>query len=225
MNTFYTHGRVKCSVCKDINDCTFIQENNEAKNINENDWILNNNPSYWGSSTPKVLILGYSKGATQMQGDIVFDDIAFKGMRERLKEILVLLKLTTDDIDINKLFKKNNDDFGFASLIRCGISYQGKTSGNLITKSFTKEATKQVINNCVNTFLKDDLPQSIETIIFLGSAKEYKKKLSKSFEDEFKSYKYIDEDHFLLGKIKCFFVAHPSPANGHFKNWISNYIQ
>jgi hypothetical protein len=113
VNLFYKHGNIKC------NDC-FISE----KCILDDGWQLNNNPS----STPEILVLGYSKGTTQMKRDIPFDDIAFKGMRNRLKEILVLMNLIDTKIEIDSLFTKEEKKFGFASLIRCGISHNNKTS-------------------------------------------------------------------------------------------------
>jgi len=222
MNNFYTHdSNIECTKCSDIDDCQFTK-NNETSSINSDGWNLNNNPAYWGSSTPKVLVLGYSKGATQMKQGIKFNNIAFKGMRDRLRDILLLLKLVDKDVKINDFFEKNTGDFGFASLIRCGISYKGKTSGPLISKSFNSPATKEIITNCVDTFFTDKLPKSVETIIFLGSSKIYKKKLSKHFANQFDNYRHIDDDSFFLGNVKCLFVAHPSPANGHFKKWLIN---
>jgi hypothetical protein len=210
MKDFYVHGKINCQDCFDT--C--------VSSLDEN-WHLENNPSYWGSSNPKVLILGYSKGATQMN-EKDFDKIAFKGMRNRLKEILVLLKLVDKDINIDTLFSKNEKTFGIASIIRCGISKDNKTSGDLIIKSFKNDASKSIINNCTKKFLKENIPSTVERVILLGSSKMYKKLLMKQFEELFDSFKKLDEDNFFTEKIKWTFVAHPSPANAHFKKWIEN---
>lgn len=55
-----------------------------------NCWKLHNNPVYHGSSSPEILVLGFSKAANQNKaapsGD--FDKIAFANARHRLQIIL-----------------------------------------------------------------------------------------------------------------------------------------
>jgi hypothetical protein len=59
MNYLYRYGKTQCREC--------FKSDNQAKEQTTCDgWKLNNNPSYWGSSNPKTLVLGYSKGITQM---------------------------------------------------------------------------------------------------------------------------------------------------------------
>jgi len=209
MNINYTHGKIDCTDCYQLEDCC------------SNGWELHKNPGYYGSSNPKVLVLGFSKGSTQMQENN-FDDMAFKGMRNRLKELLVLLDFLDETIEINTLFNKDEKRFGFASLIRCGISKDGKTSGTLINKSF-KDA-KSIIETCSSKFLKESMPESVENIILLGSSKIYKKLVMEHFKNLFgDNFVKKDNDNFYTNNIHWQFVAHPSPANGWFNKWVDDY--
>ncbi len=216
-NELYKHGKIECSICCDADECKL-----------EDGWEIYNNPCYWGSSSPKVLVLGYSKGATQMNSNYdsqdEFNKIAFKGMRPRLKQVLVKLNLIDESVDIDKLFSKDEERFGFASLVRCGVSLDGKTSGSLINKSFKEDTQiKDIIDKCTTKFLKENMPDSVEEVVLLGSLKDYKKKLTKHFEiiyaDEI--FEKIDDSSFKANNIIWRFVAHPSPANGHFDDWMN----
>ena len=213
MNNLYLHGEINCKECFAETQCTL-----------ENGWELNNNPSYWGASNPKILILGYSKGKTQMNNILEFDSIAFKGMRSRLKQILVSLNLINDSIDIDTLFKVEEKKFGFASLIRCGISKNNKTSGSLIVQSFKNDCTQNIISNCIQKFLNNNIPDSVEKIILLGSSKEYMKLSMLQFEKIFSDFKKTSENSFFAKNINWTYVAHPSPANGHFNKWIEKHL-
>lgn len=64
---------------------------------------LENNPAVWGAHTPKIYLLGFSKGGTQNQellkakaGNSAFEDIPFKGMRYRLQLLLEALDVSRD---------------------------------------------------------------------------------------------------------------------------------
>ena len=57
MNPGYTHGWLDCWHCYNENKDPFVYNN----------WELHNDPGYAGSSSPRILVLGFSKGATQMR--------------------------------------------------------------------------------------------------------------------------------------------------------------
>jgi len=213
MNKFYTHGFVNCNEC--------FKNNNHWP---DDGWDLKQNPAYWGHPKPETLVLGYSKGSTQMKGDIQFDDIAFKGMRLRLKKLLVLLDIINEKIEINTLFHADTKEkIGFASFIRCGISFDNKTSGELIVKSFKNDKIKKVMVKCSKIFLLVNIPRSVKHIILLGSSEDYKKLSMKYFEEIYNDFNKIDKDSFTANNILWTYVAHPSPANGWFNQWIEEY--
>jgi hypothetical protein len=70
------HGKIYCHDC-------FKGSRSQIKPHPK--WLLRNDPGAWGSQQPAILILGFSKGATQT--DIYqhgsFDDIAFGGVQTR----------------------------------------------------------------------------------------------------------------------------------------------
>ena len=59
------------------------------------DWRIINDQGAWGSTSTEVLVLGFSKGATQagIYQSGKFEDIAFAGMRPRLSQVLQAMKL------------------------------------------------------------------------------------------------------------------------------------
>jgi hypothetical protein len=57
MNLGYTHGWLNCRRCFKGNKDPFIYKN----------WELHNDPGYAGSSSPRILVLGFSKGAIQSE--------------------------------------------------------------------------------------------------------------------------------------------------------------
>ena len=61
------------------------------------EWRIDNNPGYWGSSAPEILVLGFSKGTNQ-RSTLPFDRIAFNGARENLREILTALRFAAPEL-------------------------------------------------------------------------------------------------------------------------------
>ncbi len=80
MNSGYTHGWLNCRRCFKGDEDPFEFDN----------WRLHDNPGYAGSSSPRILVLGFSKGKKQneiaRQGD--YDKVPFAGMRPRLQQVL-----------------------------------------------------------------------------------------------------------------------------------------
>ncbi len=78
------HGKIQCRDC-------FIGDSFTANP--HPDWKLINQPAAYGSSKPRYLVLGFSKGATQQaiydRGPI--EQVAFAGMRPRLSVALQIM--------------------------------------------------------------------------------------------------------------------------------------
>jgi len=78
------HGRVNCTVCHPAPvrfDATLTEEDG---------WRIRANPLSWGSPTPEILVLGFSKGPTQAGAlaTLPHNEIAYKGARKQAYQIL-----------------------------------------------------------------------------------------------------------------------------------------
>lgn len=164
----YVHGPLECHLCFDGADRTLAL----------GDWRLHNNPGYWGNPSPRVLILGFSKGANQNRAadSGEFDGIAFAGMRPRLQAVLQALGLMPDDRGIDHLMTARETEFGFASLVRCSLCRMKgglcRTSGDVIPSAFTNPDTLAIIRRCAGTYLQR-LPESVRLVVLLGTADAY----------------------------------------------------
>jgi len=191
----------------------------------EGEWHLRANPGYWGARAPRVMVLGFSKGANQIAaasaGD--FDGVAFAGMRQRLQRVLEALGIDLYGQTIDEALSAQGRTLGAASLIRCGLSIlkDGKlqTSGTIMPKAARTPFTLGVMKACVSQHL-DPLPPSVETVILLGTTDAYMESVKNLMRAQFGDYRDLNQVGFLAQGRKWVFAAHPSPANGEFKNWL-----
>ena len=212
----YTHGWQTCRAC----------HHNGSTVTREIPWHLRANPGYWGASSPEILVLGFSKGANQIEaaerGE--FDGVAFARMRDRLRSVLATLGLASKDMDIDAAMRAEGDFFGFASLIRCGMSLeQGGslvTSGTVMPKALRSPWARAVMDRCIRQHLLD-LPASVRTVVLLGSAAAYIEGVKALMATVFSDYRELNEVAFLAAGRPWIFAAHPSPGNGHFASWLN----
>src|SRR5690606_32655132 len=107
-----SHGRVDCRKCFGAK---------AGSTLERGKWRLQNDPCHWGSPNPEVLVLGFSKGFTQVDAltNLPFADVPFKGMRDRLGRTLESFGLLPHASLINQQFSNPGNRIAFASLIRC----------------------------------------------------------------------------------------------------------
>lgn len=191
----------------------------------EGPWHLRANPGYWGTSEPTVLVLEFSKGATQISASQSgnFDGVAFAGMRPRLRQVLDALGIDLGTETVDQALSASSRWLGAASLIRCGLSLDidGKltTSGTIMPKAASATFTRQVMRSCVEQHLSP-LPASVEKVVMLGTTDAYIKGVKALMADRFSDYRNINEVAFTAQGRTWVFAAHPSPANGEFKHWL-----
>jgi hypothetical protein len=214
----YTHGTLQCRLC--------FGESKETT-LSLGDWRLLNNPGYYGSNDPEILVLGFSKGMTQIKvaERADFDKIAFANARNRLRAIFEVLKIMPSDRGIDELMTSSETTFGIASLVRCSLSKvdkngRFKTSGDLIPSAFTNPTTLAVIRRCAFTFLSC-LPKNVRLVILLGISNAYIVKTRRIFADLYSDFAPQNEVAFRAGGALWIYTTHPSPANGHFNDWVS----
>ena len=211
----YTHGWVDCRQCFP----------GEETIRSMGDFKLLNNPGYSGSSTPRVLVLGFSKGSTQIQSahQADFDKVAFAGMRDRLQKILTRLDLMPEGRGIDELMIAKEKVFGFTSLVRCSLcKMKGEsclTSGAVVTASFKDPHTYRIIQCCALTFLAHP-PESLQQVILLGTNKVYIEKTRRLFEQLYPDFESINAVAFRARGAIWVYAAHPSKANGCFEAWM-----
>jgi hypothetical protein len=218
MHLLPPHGKIDCHDCFSDGQ---LQTSPHPK------WLIRNDPGAWGSEKPKILILGFSKGATQT--DIYqngsFDDIAFGGTQTRrnLTKILQRVQLLTLSETVDEKIRKTEKKFAFGSLIRCSLSRLDKnnslkTSGPLIIKSFSE--IPGVISQCTRNFLSS-LPDSVEIICFLGVADPYIKNCRKIIKKIYPhNFSIINDVCYKTDDFTCIHLTHPSKGNGTIGAWL-----
>lgn len=210
----YQHGPEACRKCFDKN----------GSELRLGDWRLVNNPGYYGSSLPKILILGFSKGANQNRvaetGE--FNKVAFANARHRLQRILHVLGLMPQNRSIDHLMTASEREFGVASLVRCSFSKlkngEWKTSGDVIPSAFRDPSTKQVIRNCAKEHLKS-LPTDVQLVILLGTDERYIENTQALIRELHADWRPVNPVACHAGGALWIYATHPSPGNGFFKAW------
>jgi hypothetical protein len=217
-NNGYSHGSISCK------DCFAGSENIMALG----DWRLHNNPGYYGSSSPEILILGFSKGANQnkvaLGGD--FDKIAFANARHRLQIILETLEIMPKNRSIDDLMTAKEKQFGIASLVRCSFGKMQsngtcKTSGDVIPSSFKNRDTLEIIETCSKKYLSE-LPKSTKLVVLLGASEMYIKKTTDLIQRLYTDFLIVNDVSFVSGGALWIYATHPSPGNGYFNAWVKN---
>lgn len=209
------HGWMACRAC----------HKNGSVVSKDGDWHLRANPGYWGSSTPKVLVLGFSKGANQIAAAEMgaFDGVAFAGMRPRLQSVLSELGVDLDGQTIDEALSSRGRTIGAASLVRCGLSVMEKgklvTSGTIMAKVTKAPFPMQAMRTCIQQHL-NPLPDSVEAVILLGTTPAYVKGVKALMKEQFADYRDVNAMSFRAQGRVWVFATHPSGANGTFKDWI-----
>lgn len=172
-NELPKHGFIGCRSCYPAQG-----QSHEFFNSDGSKWKIEEPNAAWGSSTPQVVVLGFSRGGNQSKPGISFDEIAFKGMRTQLGKILTALRLVGSDA-LDERIRASEQHLAFGSLIRCSVSqWEDATesyskSGNSILQKFAKgDATRLVAEQCAKNFLMN-LPEATRLVVLLGNEERY----------------------------------------------------
>lgn len=224
--SFPKHGRLDCSRC-------FKSPSINLQELGK--WKMRNDPGAWGSQSPKYLVLGFSKGATQtdLYENGNFDEVAFGGekTRENLTNILRAVGVLLMGETVDQRIRAREQDFHFGSLVRCSLSRldeketakRGRTiyatSGALITKSFKE--IPEIISQCTSTYLAN-IPKSVKVVFALGVTDAY----IRHFRERMKSlhpkgFRVINEVAYRNDDFLWVHLTHPSRGNGTIRAWLS----
>lgn len=202
------HGRVDCTRCFETKQLAF-----DVSKRTEGDWRITHNPLSWGTTTPEVVVLGFSKGPTQA-GALAsepHDAIAYKKARLQVGKILAHIGLiptleSPERIkkEVDRLISDKGGRFHFASLIRCTVEQYDRSKniwkgsgGGMLDKFMGAEFGDEVTSNCSAGFLRD-LPSETRLIVMFGLGSEIKSKKSLS---EF-SHNYVEAANKLFQKVR-----------------------
>lgn len=148
----------------------------------EGDWRTTANPLAWGSTSPELVVLGFSKGPTQAGAltSTPHDQIAYKGSRLNVGKILahvgLIPKAPAETLrrEVDELIANPAGRFHFGSMIRCTVERFDRkagrwtgTGGGMLDKFAASAFGKEVAGNCVRAFL-GDLPQRTKLIVMFG---------------------------------------------------------
>lgn len=226
------HGRIDCSICH--NNCSIKFD--EYKTEKEG-WRISANPLAWGSSSPEVLVLGFSKGPTQA-GSLAtspHDEIAFKGGRKAVGKILAHIGLIpVSDIEtqkksVDRIISDRSGLFHFGSLIRCSIErfdeesriWQGSGSGML--DQFTQtNFGREVSMNCSKRFLSN-LPSNVRLVVMfgMGTNGNYIRECRRIIENARPgNWKTINDVAYSDEQVTFVHVEHFAVQGAHLPNWL-----
>lgn len=216
-STLPSHGRLACRRC--------FSGGHPTQMIGK--WQMVNDPAAWGSATPRILILGFSKGFTQANAfrSGRFEDIPFKDMRARLTEELRLLGVITKSETVDQKMVASETEIGFGSLVRCSLSRMNKKgvlacTGEVMPKAFTEEISTS-LTMCAETFLAD-LPSTVRLVLLLGTTDSYIKGCRGVVRSLYGSrFSDINEVSYRTGDVVWAHVSHPSGLNGHHPVWMT----
>jgi hypothetical protein len=167
------HGREACTGCFDGNakwgESTY----------DEDGWRLIYNPMSWGSTNPKTLILGFSKGSRQANDvrSLPHDQVAYRGFRPRLSQALQVLGLLPPGQDIDAEIHGGSKDWAFGSLVRCTIEKKDCSTGKFLKSGDVIAASSQRTgldwtSRCIERHLRV-LPSRLRTVVLLSNDDDY----------------------------------------------------
>lgn len=178
MSCLPAHGRIDCPLC--FSDQAIIF--NETKR-SEDGWRITANPMAWGNVEPEIVVLGFSKGPTQVGAlsKVEHDDVAYKGSRKNVGKIFAHVGLLPSmapellETEVSRIISDRNGRFHFSSFIRCTVerfdkkSEKWKGTGGGMLDGFVKTSFgNSIASKCATRFL-GALPPSVRLILMFGT--------------------------------------------------------
>jgi hypothetical protein len=219
------HGRLSCSRCFPDQQAMWGVTTPPIAS----GWTIENNPCAWGSRNPRVLVLGFSKGANQTAQilQLPHDYIPFKGMRNNLTLILRKLGVLAPGERIDGRIAEREPDIAFGSLIRCSVSKLDSAtgrylkSGNIINALANGECQTDFASNCAQQFLSH-FPHRLRLVVLLSNDSDYVVACINTLRAIHPDLRVINPVGYAVGHVLFVHVVHPSGASGrHVKDWLN----
>lgn len=216
-----SHGPVNCSRCWSDSSLK-VQECGPFRLVRD--------PGHWGASDPHTLVLGISKGNTQSKAYATghFDEIAFKGIRHRILEAFHAVGLLPNETvrDFEHRFLSSEQDYAFASVVRCSITGMDKKKGvhtadspNVLPAFRRESAGSRFVENCVDQHLAAPSSRT-KLVLLLGNTDSYVSALADVISRRRGKVTPINAVAYVSNGVQFVHLAHPSKGNGHFGAFI-----
>jgi hypothetical protein len=231
-----THGCIECTRCKDLFEKHDVEDGAELWGQGEGLRLINN-PATWGASTPKVWLLGFSKGQTQnkaiaeyRRGYRSFESIPFDGFRDRLRDLLAALEMP-GSASVDEVFKASESRYRTTSVIRCSISarvesgkYSYRMKDILGVADTDKRRLREIMSRCVGGFLSQLVPG--DKVILQGLDSAYIKLLRSVVEDTYGGAKATSPVTYRANGVSWIHVSHLSKAQpeNQFQAWLAGNL-
>ncbi|MCP5130184.1 MAG: hypothetical protein H6985_11450 [Pseudomonadales bacterium] len=231
MGCLPAHGRIECSRCYS-GEVVF-----DATKETVGNWRITANPLAWGSSTPEVVILGFSKGPTQAgaMAAAPHNQIAYKGSRLNVGKILARVGLL-EQLDperlkhkVDEIIADPNGRFHFGSLVRCTVeqfmeksqNWKG-SGGGMLDKFVASDFGRKVATNCTQEYLKH-LPDETRLVVMfgLGTKLNYVNEAYKLYQNIRPGpWKKLNDVSYTDGKITVVHVEHFASQGALIPQWL-----
>jgi hypothetical protein len=183
-------------------------------------------PGHWGSANPSILVLGISKGNTQSNAfsKYDFEEVAFKGIRHRLLEVLQTVGLLPGETleQFEQRFRSHERQYGFASVVRCSLTGMDRKKGvhtadsrNVVPAFKPASRGYSFTSACVEQHI-GRLPPDTRTVILLGNTDSYIEHLRSLIGRTLSGVRPVNAMSYRSDFVTFVHVSHPSKGNGHF---------
>ena len=232
MNQLPHHGRISCNKCFQNQAIEF------DKTIrSDNGWRITANPLAWGNQESEIVVLGFSKGATQIGAlaNAPHDEIAYKGGRSSVGKILnhigLLPSKSKNDLSnaVSEAIADKNGKFHFGSLIRCTVERHDEgegcwkgSGGGMLDKFVATAFGQEIAKNCTEEFLQN-LPHNTKLVVMfgLGSKLNYVHESFKLYQVARPgNWKWLNEIAYTDGEITIVHVEHFASQGALIPNWL-----
>lgn len=232
MNNLPLHGRINCTKCFSGNPVIF-----DETRITETGWRITANPLAWGNPNCEIVVLGFSKGPTQVGAlaNTPHDEIAYKGNRHNVGKILTHIGVLPASNEkapgemVSEAIANQSGTFHFGSLIRCTVerfddkesSWKG-SGGGMLDKFVASSFGKTISKNCTDRFLAH-LPIRTKLVVMfgLGTKLNYVQQSFNLYQSARRgTWYWINDVSYSDGKIVVVHVEHFASQGALIPNWL-----
>lgn len=221
--TFPEHGRIDCAAC-------FSSEQAEwGRTVQTADgWMLEHNPLHWGASNPRIMVLGFSKGARQSESlrSTPVNDIPYRGFRTNLSKALQVLGLLSTGDRVDNHIHAKEPDWAFASMSRCSISAidpetgESRKSGDVINRLASGGPGAGWFGTCVRRHL-GALPFRLQVVVLLSNDDAYVDFCFNMLKALHPGLRRLNDVAYTDGKVTWVHIVHVGgPGANHIQAWL-----
>lgn len=215
------HGWIRCRRCfTSKGDELYLGQGSPAP------WRLEATSAAWGTSNPRVMVLGFSKGAHQSK-PLPFEEVPFAGMWPQMTRVLQALRLLGSDDRVERHFGPDEPDLHFGSLIRCSVARwdrrkqdYGKSGGQILAGFLRDSACHRASRTCARTYL-GTLPERTRLVLMLGNADQYVERCITLMKQGHPAIQRLNAVSYGTDSVTWVHALHPKAQGAHLSNWLA----